>query len=239
MSPTKAPVVYQCMVCGQRLEPSEVCDPDGMGSPILICRDCMEGRSKVLVRMRDGTGRKYPQNKVFRGNYCLMTNGGQNYHTHVNCYLRWNSTVLRRFNGWRLTPKDELVGIKKCPFCSASDGYKSPVSFGTPLYTLDHYEGREPLGTMSFLSDDPYLRMGYLLVPGQGADGGAEFFTGHSHVSIPDGVEPLGFDDPYNIHFVTSMETTPSGTMVTVSVYRVLLRKNGAIIESDRNLESQ
>ena len=214
MSPTKAPVVYQCMVCGQRLESSEVCDPDGMGSPILICRDCMEGRSKVLVRMRDGTGRKYPQNKVFRGNYCLMTNGGQNYHTHVNCYLRWNGVSQQRFTGWRLVPTDELDGIRKCSLCSSADSCRETGYQGSPLYDWDHYETREPLGKMSFRMSNDDLRIGYMLVPGFAKNGTAEFFTGYTHIALPEETELIGFDDPYTLHFVTSVE----GQNVTVSV---------------------
>ena len=224
-SPTSQEAVF-CKVCGTRLEDIPEYDPHLFNG---ICEECMAGRSKILVRMRDGTSRRYPQNKTFRGRYRLMFDDGQMYHTHVNCYLRWNGVSQQRFTGWRLVPTDELDGIRKCSLCSSADSCRETGYQGSPLYDWDHYETREPLGKMSFRMSNADLRIGYMLVPGFAKNGTAEFFTGYTHIALPEETELIGFDDPYTLHFVTSVE----GQNVTVSVYKVLFRKNGALIEAE------
>ena len=61
VSPIVEPLV--CRVCGRGLE-ATASTGDEPDVEIRMCADCAEGRSKVLVRMYDGTSRRYPQNKV-------------------------------------------------------------------------------------------------------------------------------------------------------------------------------
>ena len=230
VSPIVEPPV--CRVCGRELE-ATASTGDEPDVEIRMCADCAEGRSKVLVRMYDGTSRRYPQNKVFRGNYRLMMEGGKSYHTHVNCYLNWNRTTLLGFTGWKLIPRSSIGNIKKCPFCMAADG--SQAGFvNMPIYEWEVYEGREPIGVMKLDCDDTHLFIGCLLVPGQTEKGAPEFFTGRSHIPIPEGVELIGFDEPYTIHFVTAIDEHPDHRTVSVSVYPVLFDGDGEYFENAR-----
>ena len=158
-----------CKVCGREFEATA--STSGEFDPEThVCRGCTEGKTKVLVRMYDGTERRYPQGKVFRGNYRLMMENGNIYHTHVNCYLNWNRAMLIGFTGWKLIPKGSAEHIGKCLFCTSADEHHESGFMGMPVYDWEDYEGREPIGRMVFESNDPGMSLGNLLIPGKTND---------------------------------------------------------------------
>lgn len=54
---------------------------------------------------------------------CLITDGGNTYHTDVGCFCNWSQRYQDRFTGWQLISLKEAQrrGLRKCNFCIEND----------------------------------------------------------------------------------------------------------------------
>lgn len=53
----------------------------------------------------------------------LISEGGKTYHTHLSCFKNWTIEAQRKFTGWKVVKKSDVIdqGMTYCRFCEEND----------------------------------------------------------------------------------------------------------------------
>lgn len=85
-----------------------------------------KANNTIEVIDKDGTKKKIWLRECFFKDDVLVTDGGETYHTHADCYLNWKEEYKRKFQGWKvISLKDaKRLGLRECKLCEKYYDYE-------------------------------------------------------------------------------------------------------------------